>query len=366
MEIRAYPAEYLNNAMVTMATMLDYAVNARHEHIDYYFQSFLLSPYARQFERGNPAFITGNTGVELYRLVKMDFSYPQPVYVSIDRTPEFWAGKCLAYYQWYANRTFQEIVAVVSLSEMLGWYPTLHEADIMRYVDAMNQRLASRPTNLERLRKRAGLSQSMLAQLSGVSLRSIQIYEQRRNDIGKAQFNILHALSRTLGCTIYDLMDSEVSMQKNPVIQDNYFLNKLQQDMERNQREYEQRMQELANRQAQLQAYRYGYACQMPYKSVSPSGDYYYMAPNAFQNNWNQYWNNVLNQQHMEEAQRQQKQKELQRIAKEAIGQAIKASGNKPAELAYNAACLFTSDNLMEATENAAKVLQNMGEMKHT
>ncbi len=34
---------------------------------------------------------------------------------------------------------------------MLGWYPTLHEADIMRYVDGMKQRLADRPTNIERL-----------------------------------------------------------------------------------------------------------------------------------------------------------------------------------------------------------------------
>ena len=240
MEIRAYPADYLDNAMVTMATMLDYAVNVRFEHIDYFFHSFLLSPYAQQFERGNPTFITGKTGVELYRLVRLDFSYPPPVYTSIDRTPEFWVGWCLAYYQWYANRTFQEIVAVVSLSEMRSWYPTLHEADIMRFVDAMNQRLATRPTNLELLRNRAGLSQSMLSQLSGVSLRSIQMYEQRQNDISRAQFNILNALARTLGCTIYDLMDSDVSLQQNPVMQDNPFMRKLHQDMERNQREREQ------------------------------------------------------------------------------------------------------------------------------
>ena len=56
MEIRAYNEAYLDNAMVTMATMLDYAVNEKHEHIDYFFQCFLYSPYAQQFERGNPAF----------------------------------------------------------------------------------------------------------------------------------------------------------------------------------------------------------------------------------------------------------------------------------------------------------------------
>ena len=83
MEIRAYPVDYLDNAMVTMATMLDYAVNVRFEHIDYFFHSFLLSPYAQQFERGNPTFITGKTGVELYRLVRMDFSYPPPELLSL-------------------------------------------------------------------------------------------------------------------------------------------------------------------------------------------------------------------------------------------------------------------------------------------
>lgn len=364
MEIRAYSVEYLDNAMVTMATMLDYAVNERHENIDYFFQCFLLSPFAQQFERGNPAFITGKTGVELYRLVRMDYSYPTPVYISIDRSPEFWVGRCLAYYQWYANRTFQEIVAVVSLSEMLYWYPTLHEADIMRYVDTMNQRLAMRKTNLELLRNRAGLSQDMLSQLSGVSLRSIQMYEQRRNDISKAQYNILNALSRTLGCSIYDLMDSAVSMQQNQAMQNNYFLNKLYQDMERNQRERERLMHELELRQLQLQAYQFGYASQIPYQSISSSGNYQ-ITPNDFQNNWNQYWNNVLIQQQIAEEQRQQYQKQLQKIAKEAIGKAIEARGNKTAELAYNTVCLFSSDNLLEATINAIKVLNNIDALKH-
>lgn len=363
MEIRAYNIEYLDNAMVTMATMLDFAVNQRRENIDYFFQCFLLSPYAQQFERGNPSFITGKTGVELYRLVRMDFSYPPPVYISIDRSPEFWVGHCLAYYQWYSNRTFKEITAVVPLSEMLCWYPTLHEADIMRYVDTMNQRLSARRTNLELLRTRAGLSQAMLSQISGVSLRSIQMYEQRQNDISKAQYNILNALARTLGCSIYDLMDSTVSAQQNPAMQENHFLNKLQQDMERNRREQERLMQEQALRQSQLQAYQFGYASQIPYQSMTPSGNYH-IAPNAFQDNWNQYWNNVLNQQRINEEQRQQSQSMLRKIAQEAIGKAIEASGNKQAELAYNTICLFSSDNLLEATVNAVKVLQNIDDLK--
>ena len=218
-----------------------------------------------------------------------------------------------------------------------------------------------RPTNLERLRTRAGLSQAMLSQLSGVHLRSIQMYEQRQNDISKAQFNILNALARTLSCTIYDLMDSEVSTQQNQMLQENYFLSKLQQDMEKRQREREQLMQQLERERTQLQAYRYNYASQIPYQRMTPNG--YYISPMQFQNNWNQYWNNVLEQQRMAEEQRRQQQKMLQKIAMEAIDAAIKTTGNKQAELAFHTACLFTSDNLLDATAEAIKVLQDMNEL---
>lgn len=54
---------------------------------------------------------------------------------------------------------------------------------------------------------RAGLSQSGLARRSGVTLRSIQMYEQRRKDLGKAAVSTVLALARTLGCRIEDLLE---------------------------------------------------------------------------------------------------------------------------------------------------------------
>lgn len=38
-------------------------------------------------------------------------------------------------------------------------------------------------------------------------IRSIQMYEQRNNDINKAQVDILFRLSKTLGCKIEDLLE---------------------------------------------------------------------------------------------------------------------------------------------------------------
>ena len=52
-----------------------------------------------------------------------------------------------------------------------------------------------------------GMSGIELANRSGVSLRSIQMYEQRNKDINKAQSGFLASISRTLGCRIEDLLE---------------------------------------------------------------------------------------------------------------------------------------------------------------
>ncbi|CDD35633.1 putative helix-turn-helix protein [Roseburia sp. CAG:309] len=44
-------------------------------------------------------------------------------------------------------------------------------------------------------------------QKSNVSLRSIQMYEQRNKDINKASVDTVYRLSKTLGCTMEDLIE---------------------------------------------------------------------------------------------------------------------------------------------------------------
>ena len=61
--------------------------------------------------------------------------------------------------------------------------------------------------NLCRLRKSNQLSQSELAFISGVSLKFIQLYEQRVNDINKVQSITLSKLARVLKCNIEDLLE---------------------------------------------------------------------------------------------------------------------------------------------------------------
>ena len=60
---------------------------------------------------------------------------------------------------------------------------------------------------MKKLRESRGLSQTELAKISGVSLRSIQMYEQRVNDIDKAQAQTIYKLSRVIGCSMEDLLE---------------------------------------------------------------------------------------------------------------------------------------------------------------
>lgn len=64
-------------------------------------------------------------------------------------------------------------------------------------------------TNLKRIRENAGISQLKLAELSGVSVRMIQKYEQRDRDINKAQVINICKIASALGCNVQDLIETE-------------------------------------------------------------------------------------------------------------------------------------------------------------
>lgn len=50
-------------------------------------------------------------------------------------------------------------------------------------------------------------TQKELSERSGVSLRSIQMYEQRNKDINKASAETIYRLSKALGCNMEDLIE---------------------------------------------------------------------------------------------------------------------------------------------------------------
>lgn len=92
-------------------------------------------------------------------------------------------------------------------------YYTLHEADVSKFASIADEKIREyfKDTNLKRLRTIYGCTQAELAEQTGVTLRSIQMYEQRRKDINKASALVLYRISKVLGRTIEDLIEKGLS-----------------------------------------------------------------------------------------------------------------------------------------------------------
>lgn len=172
---------------------------------------FVISGIADEFGKGNVKYISGMSGIELARHIlekcgKKSSCVSELPY--IDYPPEYWIGWILAYYQWYSGKTFASICKKISFETLYNSYGVLHEADPHKAVEIFNRIMQKKDeTNLARFRKERGLSQSQLARAAGISIRSIQLYEQRKTDINKAQYNHLKAISKILGCVPEDLLE---------------------------------------------------------------------------------------------------------------------------------------------------------------
>ena len=92
---------------------------------------------------------------------------------------------------------------------MMNIYPALHEADLSKTAAVFDKRYRAffQETTLKRIRCSVGFSQRELSEKSGVSLRSIQMYEQRNKDINKTQAITLYHLAKALGCKTEDLLE---------------------------------------------------------------------------------------------------------------------------------------------------------------
>lgn len=207
----AYDEIYLDDAMETLGNAVEYATLFCNIDGQEFLDLFIASGIAEEFGKGNVKYISGMSGIELAKLViekcgkKSSLETELPY---IDYPPEYWIGWILAYYQWYSAKTFSAICKKISYESMNDLYGVLHEADPSKAVQVFEDIMCKKgETNLARLRKAKGISQSSLAKQSGVSIRSIQLYEQRQTDINNAQHNHLKALVKVLGCNIEDILE---------------------------------------------------------------------------------------------------------------------------------------------------------------
>ena len=210
--MRAYQEIYLSKAQSLLGDAFDYAVNNCGISGNDFVKMFIVSPVSKRMENGEPALLAGKSGIEIVREI-VEETKGQEIQIEsqeqFGRSVEYWIGWAVAYYQWYSDRKYSDIFKVISFADLQKMYYTLHEADITKFVDIVDSRMKEYfpETNLKRIRKAYGCTQSELSELSGVSLRSIQMYEQRNKNINKASVDTMYRLAKVLGCTIEDLLE---------------------------------------------------------------------------------------------------------------------------------------------------------------
>lgn len=124
-----------------------------------------------------------------------------------------WEAELLCRYQWETGLPFPAVLRTLTeerLRELHADYAELQPEEVVQKISVPETQEDS-ATNLARIRREHGLSQAGLAEASGVSLRSIQQYEQKKKDISHAQARSVYALAQALDCTMEELLETEES-----------------------------------------------------------------------------------------------------------------------------------------------------------
>ena len=210
MTTHAYSPLYLSKASRAVGNMLHDAVMEFGMNGTDFLKQFIQSDVAEQFESGNPKYIAGKSGLELFLEVMEKTTgeaYSAELVENYERSPVYWVGWMLTHYQWYSGRTFKSILDTVPYDELIGLYGTLHEADIQKSYEVLDAHFEKNGSKLKTARKHCGLTQEALANRSGVSLNTIRAYERQSKDFNKAQIDIVMRIARALKCDISELLD---------------------------------------------------------------------------------------------------------------------------------------------------------------
>ena len=207
--MHAYDENLLYKAQITLANMLDTAVNTYGYDLNVFYLLFLNSDYCKRFERGESSVVAGMSGTELaYYIISENEDIDMKDYsFHVQRSVEYWIGWSLSFYQWYSGKKFKEINEFAYIDLFISMYSKYHEMDIMHLVDFLDEKSKQYDIQrLKRLRMYAGLSQKELADNSGIPLRTIQQYEQGQKDLSHARADSVVRLARALYCEVEDLI----------------------------------------------------------------------------------------------------------------------------------------------------------------
>lgn len=217
---------YLDDLREALGAMLDVGVTVCGLSGQDIVDAFVVSGVAHEFERLNPAFVAGKSGIELVRLLapfmgiagdpleSAGVEYP---FDRFGRSPDYWLGWSLGYFQVVTGLPYARVVRAVSYRELAALYRPLHEAPEEKFVSELCDLLglgagaapsaaSGSDSPLKLLRLRAGLTQAELAERSQTGLRSIQMYEQGHRDLAKARSLDVLRMAQALNCEVADLV----------------------------------------------------------------------------------------------------------------------------------------------------------------
>lgn len=210
--MKAYNSTYINSAMTCLGEMMDYGVNECGIDPAKFFQNFIGLGYASAFESGNPKYVVGMSGQELAQRIIDESKIPTNPFSEVDYPGIYWCGWILAYYQWCTAMPFSDIIGYLGWDYLLSAYPALHTASEDKAVSTFSKIIKQEQTasRIQTARLNFGYSQSQLAAVSEINLRTLQEYENKRRNINRASADVLLRLARALGCRIEDIMEYEI------------------------------------------------------------------------------------------------------------------------------------------------------------
>ena len=207
MNRQAYDETYLDYAQKNLGEAFTYASICCGIDMDSFMGRFLVSRLAEEFGRGNPKYVVGLSGTELAMevLERTGFreDFPPVFRTELSLPEQYWCGWILALYQWYSGRSFREIHAALPMQDILQAYPAMHQSPEEKFLEMAETRLAewSNTNKLQQQRRLMAYSQRILAERSGVNLRTLQQYESGAKDLHKASYDTVKALADALCCT---------------------------------------------------------------------------------------------------------------------------------------------------------------------
>lgn len=210
--MKAYSEMYIYDAVRCMAEMMEYAVNECGVEAKTFFDTFIGLGYADAFGNGNLKYVAGTSGVELAQKVIVEGRLSTNPESDVWDESIYWCGWILAYYQWVTSIPFRNIVECLTFDYLRITYPALHTASEEKAVEIFNKKMKSHQSEsrVKQARLNYGYSQSELAKVAEINLRTLQEYESRRRNINLASGSVLIKIARALCCNIEDIMEFEL------------------------------------------------------------------------------------------------------------------------------------------------------------